>query len=151
MPGDVDNDGQINVADLDYLVEYVENGGPAPPVQANGDVDGDCCIYEDDIYYLADYFFHGGPPPVECTCIEPPLCTTCCIAPIRGDINYSGGGIDISDLVYLVSYMFSAGPEPPCMDEADVDASGGVIDIGDMVYLVAYMFRGGPPPVDCPQ
>lgn len=34
----------------------------------------------------------------------------CCV--IRGNVN-DIGGIDISDLVYLVDYMFTGGPVPP--------------------------------------
>ncbi|MDH4035067.1 MAG: hypothetical protein OEV80_14855, partial [candidate division Zixibacteria bacterium] len=60
--------------------------------------------------------------------------------------------IDISDLVYLVDYMFTGGPAPPCPNEADIDGSGGdpPIDISDLVYLVDYMFTGGPEPPACP-
>ena len=72
-----------------------------------------------------------------------------CLNPIRGDVDYSDGGIDISDLVYLVSYMFSGGPPPPCFEEADMNATGGV-DISDLIYLVDYMFSGGPAPLPCP-
>ncbi|MDH3891227.1 MAG: hypothetical protein OEV49_09095 [candidate division Zixibacteria bacterium] len=73
----------------------------------------------------------------------------CCVD-IRGNIDGDPlDQIDISDLVYLVDYMFSGGPEPPCIDETDVDASGG-IDISDLVYVVDYMFTGGPPPGACP-
>ncbi len=78
---------------------------------------------------------------------------TCCN--LRGDIDHSGAGPDISDLVYLVSYMFSGGTPPPCEEggvylEADVDGSGAGPDISDLVYLVSYMFSGGPAPVPCP-
>ena len=74
----------------------------------------------------------------------------CCV--VRGDINHGDGGVavDIADLVYLVDFMFSAGPEPPCFDEGDVDGNGvEPIDIADLVYLVDYMFSGGPPPPVC--
>ncbi|MFH1686842.1 MAG: hypothetical protein ABIE70_04895 [bacterium] len=71
----------------------------------------------------------------------------CCI--IRADIDHSGAGPDIADLVYLVNYMFNGGAEPPCMEEADVDGSGSGPDIADLVYLVNYMFNGGPPPAPC--
>lgn len=71
----------------------------------------------------------------------------CC--ELRADIDGSGSGPDISDLVYLVSYMFSGGPTPPCMEHADVNGSGSGPDISDLVYLVSYMFSGGPPPVAC--
>ncbi|MCK4626692.1 MAG: hypothetical protein KAV00_15365 [Phycisphaerae bacterium] len=76
--------------------------------------------------------------------------TDCCIPPMRGDIDLSGGIIDIADLVYLVDYMFNAGPPPPCYEEADVDATSGLIDIADLVYLVDYMFNSGPLPLPCP-
>ncbi len=69
---------------------------------------------------------------------------------ICGDINGDQAEqIDIADLVYLVDYMFSGGPEPPEINAADMNASGGVIDIADLVVLVDYMFTGGAPPV-CP-
>ena len=71
-------------------------------------------------------------------------------------LNYRGNvdgdvleQIDISDLVFLVAYMFQGGTEPPCLDEANIDGSGG-IDISDLVGLVGFMFQGGPPPADCP-
>jgi hypothetical protein len=74
----------------------------------------------------------------------------CCVD--RGNIDHDPtGALDISDLVYLVSFMFDLGPTPPCPGEADVDGNGaGGIDIGDLIYLVDYMFNGGPAPVACP-
>ncbi len=74
----------------------------------------------------------------------------CCA--IRGDVNRSGDVIpDISDLIYLVEFMFQFGPEPPCMEEANVNGEDGdVPDIGDLIHLVDYMFQFGPPVVPCP-
>jgi len=66
-------------------------------------------------------------------------------SPICGDVDGDGQPINISDLVYLVDYMFTGGPPPPNVEMADVDGSGG-IDISDLVYLVDYMFTGGPEP-----
>jgi len=65
---------------------------------------------------------------------------------ICGDIDNNGEGPDISDLVYLVDYMFTGGPPPPVMATADVDGSGGDPDIADLVYLVDFMFTDGPAP-----
>ncbi len=82
--------------------------------------------------------------------------TTCCIGELRGNIDMDPADqIDISDLVFIVDYMFNGGPEPPCFDEADMNCDG-VIDISDLVWVVDYMFTGGPPPcrcdcADCPQ
>ena len=74
-----------------------------------------------------------------------------CCQGFRGNIDNSPDDqIDISDLVYLVDYMFQQGPEPACMLEADVNASGvEPIDIADLVYLIDYMFNDGPEPPDC--
>lgn len=77
--------------------------------------------------------------PAECRCCEK-----------RGDMNADLGGPDISDLVYLVAYMFQQGPPPPCIDNADVNGSDAAPDISDLVYLVSYMFDGGPAPIACP-
>ncbi len=73
----------------------------------------------------------------------------CCID-IRGNVDYDPlDEIDISDLVFLVDFMFNSGAEPQCADEADINGEGNGTDISDLVYLVAYMFDGGPQPADC--
>ncbi|MDF1543857.1 MAG: dockerin type I domain-containing protein [bacterium] len=71
--------------------------------------------------------------------------TSCC--KIKGDIN-SSGAVDISDLTFLVSYMFEAGASPECEKEADLDLNGQ-IDISDLTYMIEYMFGGGPAPPAC--
>jgi photosystem II stability/assembly factor-like uncharacterized protein len=63
-----------------------------------------------------------------------------------GDVDDDGQPVNISDLVYLVDYMFTGGPVPPNMDAANIDGLNG-IDISDLVWLVDYMFTGGPEPV----
>ena len=73
----------------------------------------------------------------------------CCVPPMRGNVDYDSlDQIDISDLVYLVDYMFNQGPAAPCFEEADMNCDGS-IDISDLVYLVDYMFNQGPPPCRC--
>lgn len=64
---------------------------------------------------------------------------------ICGDVNGSPG-MDISDLVYLVDWMFTGGAEPPAPMAADCNGSGAV-DISDLVWMVDFMFTGGPPPI----
>jgi hypothetical protein len=62
-----------------------------------------------------------------------------------GDADNSGS-IDISDVVYLIQYIFGGGPAPyPITITGDADCSGS-IDISDAVYLIAYIFAGGPAP-----
>jgi hypothetical protein len=61
-----------------------------------------------------------------------------------GDLNVDGE-IDISDMVFMVEYMFTNGEAPDPLELADVDANGAV-DIADMVYFVEFMFGGGAAP-----
>jgi hypothetical protein len=63
-----------------------------------------------------------------------------------GDADASGG-VDIDDVVYLIAYIFSYGPEPVPLASGDADCSGGV-DIDDVVWLIAYIFSGGNAPCD---
>jgi hypothetical protein len=53
--------------------------------------------------------------------------------------------LDISDLIYLVDYMFRDGAAPRYLPAADVDANCS-LDIGDVIYLVDYYFADGAPP-----
>jgi hypothetical protein len=74
-----------------------------------------------------------------------------CCQGIRGNADGDPEqSIDISDLIYLVTYMFQGGPESPCMKEANVD--GDIfesIDITDLIHLVNYMFQDGADPGLC--
>ncbi|MEA3296810.1 MAG: hypothetical protein U9R56_02975, partial [candidate division Zixibacteria bacterium] len=82
--------------------------------------------------------------------IKPPV-LGCCIIP--ADINYDQDPTspNIVDMVYLVNFMFNAGPPPPCMPAADVNGDGDPTspNIVDMVYLVNFMFNAGPAPPPC--
>jgi len=63
-----------------------------------------------------------------------------------GDANGSGE-IDIDDVVYIISYIFSGGPAPVPHEVASGDANCSCgVDIDDVVYLIGYIFSGGPPP-----
>jgi formylglycine-generating enzyme required for sulfatase activity len=59
----------------------------------------------------------------------------------RGDVNQSGG-IDIGDAIYILTYLFASGTEPPCMASADSDDTG-VLGIGDGIMILMYLFAGG--------
>jgi len=68
---------------------------------------------------------------------------------ICGDANASET-VDIDDVVYLVSYIFSGGPAPIPLESGDTNCSENV-DIDDVVYLIDYIFVGGDPPcAACP-
>jgi len=74
---------------------------------------------------------------------DQPVCADCNC----GDADGSGG-IDISDAVFLIQYIFAGGPAPNPICLGDADGSGSV-DISDAVYLIQYIFAGGPAP-HCP-
>jgi hypothetical protein len=61
-----------------------------------------------------------------------------------GDAD-TDGSIDISDAVYLISYIFAGGPAPQPLLAGDANCDLSV-DISDAVYLVNYIFGGGPAP-----
>jgi len=67
---------------------------------------------------------------------------------IAGDVN-GDGGVDISDIIFLVDFAFGGGPALSYPATADVDCSGMPVDISDLVYLVDYIFTGGPAPLHC--
>jgi plastocyanin len=62
----------------------------------------------------------------------------------RGDAN-GDGKITVSDVVYLVNYLFKGGPAPNPFLTGDANCDTKVT-ISDVVYLVNYLFKGGPPP-----
>ncbi len=63
---------------------------------------------------------------------------------IRGDAN-KDDGVDLSDPVFLLSYVFLGGDAPPCMDAGDANNDTNV-DVSDPVWLLNYLFQGGPQP-----
>lgn len=74
----------------------------------------------------------------------------CCVG-LTGNINNDPADeVDLSDLIYFVTYLFSSGPAIPCPAEANVDGdAGGITDLSDLIYLVNYLFNSGPMPAPC--
>jgi hypothetical protein len=68
---------------------------------------------------------------------------------IPGDANgrsVNGNAVDVSDLSYLVDFLFRGGPAPvPYVLNGDLDCSMDV-NVSDLAYLINYLFRGGPDP-----
>jgi len=66
--GNVDNDpsGEVNIADLVYLVDYMFVDGPEPPCMREADVIEDWSVDLADLVFLVDYMFNGGPAALPC-------------------------------------------------------------------------------------
>jgi len=64
LRGDFNDDMQVNVTDLIYLINYLFKNGPSPDPLADGDVNCDDKVSVSDVIYLVNYLFKGGPLPV---------------------------------------------------------------------------------------
>ena len=62
---------------------------------------------------------------------------------LAGDVN-GDSSVSVSDVVYLVNYLFKNGPSPkPILYSGDVNCSYSV-SVSDAVYLINYLFKNGP-------
>jgi hypothetical protein len=62
--GDVNGDGNVDAADVVYLINYLYIHGPAPiPSVSKGDIDCDGNINAADVVYLINYLYIHGPRP----------------------------------------------------------------------------------------
>jgi len=68
-----------------------------------------------------------------------PIVVTC------GDAN-GDGKLSVSDVVYLINYLFKGGPAPIPWEAGEANCDGK-ISVSDVVYLINYLFKGGPPPI----
>jgi hypothetical protein len=66
-----------------------------------------------------------------------------------GDVN-GDGKVTVSDVIYLINYLFKGGPPPVPLKAGDVNCDGKET-VSDVVYKINYLFKGGPKPCqDCP-
>jgi hypothetical protein len=61
-----------------------------------------------------------------------------------GDAN-NDGKINVADVIFLINYLFIAGPTPDPWAQGDVNCDT-LINSGDVVYLINYLFQNGPSP-----
>lgn len=66
-----------------------------------------------------------------------------------GDANNSRT-LSVSDVIFLIHYIFIGGPIPNPALSGDADCNG-ILTISDAVYLIGFIFAGGPAPcAACP-
>jgi hypothetical protein len=58
----------------------------------------------------------------------------------RRDVN-ADGQVSVSDVVYLISYLFKGGPAPNPIQSADVNCDDWVLS-SDVIFLINYLFKG---------
>jgi Dockerin type I domain len=67
MCGDANGDGEVNVSDCVWIINYVFKGGAEPqPVMACGDANTDGTVNVSDAVWIIGYVFVGGDPPDDC-------------------------------------------------------------------------------------
>lgn len=77
--GDVNGDGEVNVADLVALVDYFTSWPEViwPECLNCGNVNCDAAVTWSDVEYFTDWMFHGGPPPCDPDDNGEPDCDPC--------------------------------------------------------------------------
>jgi hypothetical protein len=74
----------------------------------------------------------------------------CCQGSTGNANNDASDAVDLSDLIYLVNYLFLGGPAPVCVEEANTNGDvGGSVDLSDLIHLVNFLFLGGQSPALC--
>jgi hypothetical protein len=62
-----------------------------------------------------------------------------------GDTN-ADRQISVSDVIYLINYLFKGGSAPvPVLEAGDANCDGKVL-VSDVIYLINYLFKSGPAP-----
>jgi hypothetical protein len=64
---------------------------------------------------------------------------------VRGDADASNV-INLTDGIVILSFLFTGGPAPRCMDAADTDDSGGRLNLTDAIIIFNWLFTGGAAP-----
>lgn len=62
----------------------------------------------------------------------------------RGDADGTNG-IQLTDAVLVLNFLFGGMSAPPCLDAADA-SDDGTLNITSAVYVLSWLFLGGPPP-----
>jgi hypothetical protein len=66
------------------------------------------------------------------------------IEAVCGDVT-TDGNVNVSDVVFLIAFVFGDGSAPEPISIGDVDCNGSV-NVSDVVYLINFVFGDGPEP-----
>jgi len=109
-------------------------------LKLTGDIDKDVLVTANQ-YYEEPTTDYSHPDFIAIICME--FCDY-----IPGDLD-GDSSITVSDIVYLINYLFKFGPPPfPFSEIADANCNGR-ISLTDIVYLINYLVREGPKPEKC--
>ncbi|MFQ6007956.1 MAG: dockerin type I repeat-containing protein [Candidatus Zixiibacteriota bacterium] len=131
--GDADVSGDVNVADITYLVAYLFVGGPEPVPLLAADCDADGLVNVADLTYLVAYLFRGGPEPCSVPTGSLVDYTGCksfqkdSIPPNLDCILYEYDGAG----VLLLKHINAAFNCCPSSIDADITIEGGLITIDE--------------------
>ncbi|MFH2056818.1 MAG: M28 family peptidase [bacterium] len=140
-----------------YYFEFEAVGGEAPYnwSKLGGDVPSGCYFTGGEIGVIsgtpnwkATYYFNvmaqdSGNPPRSDTLFN--LTIRVVDPPFRcGDAN-GDGSVNLSDVIFLIYYIFQNGPAPDPLAAGDADCDG-LVNIADAVYLLRHVFKDGLPP-----
>ncbi len=64
--GDINSDGNINVGDVVFLINYIFRSGQAPEDMRMAEINCDGSVNVGDAVYMITFIFNGGPPPKLC-------------------------------------------------------------------------------------
>ena len=64
VPGDANNGGSVNIADVTFLIARIFAGGSAPPCCEEGDANGNGSVNIADVTFLIARIFAGGAAPL---------------------------------------------------------------------------------------
>jgi hypothetical protein len=73
---------------------------------------------------------------------HPEIKGSCCNK--AGDAN-NDTKVNVGDAVFMINYVFKAGPAPSCKAQGDANADTK-LNVGDAVYLINFVFKAGPAP-----
>ncbi len=133
---------QLNGHSLGYVIAWDGTSWKAYGSGTNGGVDA-LTIYNGKLIAGGVFTTAGNKLAANIAQRSP----SCCQG-IRGNVNCHGG-IDLSDLSSLVSYLTGGGYKLCCFEAANINGVGGV-DLGDLTAIVSCLTGSACPTVPCP-